>query len=115
MILDLNSKLRVLQGALRFLGPNGENWKKHSYGANTTPNWCLAGSLAKSAVDLGLVDPKADFIVAADQLTRATSLHQLARDNGYTNIPEFNDSYDTNFEDVRALLEERIAQLEGRS
>lgn len=115
MILDLNSKLRVLQGALRLLGPNGENWKKSSYGGPSTLNWCLAGSLAKSAFELGVVDPSEDFVVVADELARDTSLHQLARDNGYSNVPEFNDNYDTDFNDVRSLIETRIAQLEGRA
>lgn len=115
MILDLNSKLRVLEGALRLLGPNGEHWKKSSYGGPSTQKWCLAGSLAKSAFELGVVDPNRDFVAVADQLTRDTSLHQLARDNGYDNVPEFNDKPLIDFNDVRSLVELRIAQLEGRA
>lgn len=114
--LGTNEKIMVLEGALDALGPNGENWKKNSYGREGSGSWCLAGACAKAAIRLNLVgdDSNPDFYffcVLADALTRATSLDSLAKDDGFEDVPSFNDSSGTTFQDIRAFVQRRLAQL----
>jgi hypothetical protein len=129
MGLDKDTKLKLLRGALKLFGENGERWVKHKYRDELDGTFCLAGAIGEAAVREGLVAVGEDmygdeiytlgydgtefdqFSEFSDYLTEEVSIQDLAQQKGWENVPEFNDDGSTGFDDVRALVEERIAQL----
>jgi hypothetical protein len=133
MGLDKKTKRKLLEGALKLFGTNGERWVKHKYRDELDGTFCLAGAIGEVAVREGLAEVAVDtygddiwtllydgsefdqFSEFSDYLTGEVSLQDLAQQKGWENVPEFNDDGSTGFDDVRALVEERITQLEAEA
>jgi len=124
-------RLKILKRTLEVLGPNGEHWAQGAYFEREDGSYisstdrskdlpeepvrfCLAGAVCQAAKDVGYITIREGMI--ADNVSGAVSLTRLIRDKGleFQNVAEFNDEYGRIFEDVKALVEERIAQIEEK-
>lgn len=116
--LTNSEKIKVLEGARRLLGKNGENWTKgHWFGLRRGSNrswgtepekadcWCLLGALEESAFRLGYSVKRRN----QHRFGLMTSLQQLVYSKHWSSISGFNDRNE--WIDVRALLDERLKQL----
>lgn len=120
-------KLKVLRGALKLLGPNGEHWTKQKYfgkrtrkpkdegyavpstgyvNRNEADTFCLVGALQQSARDLGFEEWG---------VSRVVSIHDLiSSETKYNEVENWNDAPARRFPEIKDALERRIAQLEEK-
>lgn len=128
--MDEPTKIRVLEGTLDVLGPNGGNWIQDAYRLKDRTGFCISGAAAEAAIRLGVVtvdkdefdddvydvdddNQYQDFGELADYLVDEVSLSALAQEKGFGNVPKFNDESDRSFREVQDFIKMRIAQLQG--
>lgn len=125
--MDNETRRKILEGALKLLGPNGERWIKDEYQSGN--NWCLLGAIGASALQLGVVGTTTDeeennlyeigdrtlseFGELSDLLGDQISVTELAQNKGFDNVPEFNDDAETEWEDIQQFVQERLNQLQA--
>lgn len=130
--LTTEERIGVLKGIKELLGPNGERWSKTAWFGrplgeedsfspgdeaqavepNYATTWCLLGAAEEVGFRLGITRKR----LSATRFGPALSLAKLLEQKkGYLSVYKFNDSESTSWEDVRELLDERLAQLEEGS
>lgn len=135
--LSVDERIKIIRGAQKLLGANGENWiKGYWFGKRLrladgdgrrvasylqvppaeADCWCLLGALEESAYQLGLSERRAKARV----LGAATSIKKLLRRKLVANkntlyptmpIDAYNDSSRTQWKDIKSLMAERIKEL----
>ena len=97
----------LIGGRILFVGP--ENWIKGELHNDANTVWCLEGVIGEAAIRLGLQgDARYDSIgIAWEKLQDV--INQRYGSDGRTSVPDYNDSYDTSFEDITRVLDEAIS------
>jgi hypothetical protein len=91
---DQSIESRIIDEALRILGPNGEHWIK---GGDINGKFCMLHALAF---------PKLGFPEPLEEETELKILEAIAKLHGsYIYIPSFNDSPWRTFEEILAVLQ----------
>jgi len=122
--LKNDQKIALLKTAKKLLGAKGQNWTRQNWfayrvnpkdrGIQSTPDeansWCLLGALEEAAYRLGYSEHRS----AAERFADMSSVQKLVEKKTGLSVVSFNDSPHTEWEDVRNIIDERLAQLEGK-
>lgn len=122
--LTAKQKIKVLAGALKLLGPNGEHWTRHKYfGKRVRPGasrqtyrenadcWCLVGALKESALRLGHKDDDWGIVWRIDD--HVSILNLVKQNTKFDTTEGFNDAPGRTFPEVKDLIEKRISELKA--
>jgi hypothetical protein len=136
--LSKEQSIAILEKTKQILGPNGEHWTKGCWFGKTFNDmepeydedtgemvntrsllesqadqanaWCIMGAVEEAAYQLGLIESR----MATDRLSSPISLQNLVSSKeeweDWTVI-DVNDNENTTFDDVKALIDERLAEL----
>lgn len=131
--LTKSQKIKILKRMLEKFGPNGEHWTKHKYfgqrinekssrqvSRERADCWCAVGCAIVTMEELGLTwrsVPKKKLnemrISRPGPAQRVLSLHDLVtKKTKAKSVEGWNDKCQT-YDEVRDMITERIAQLEG--
>jgi hypothetical protein len=108
------TKVELLRRARALLArPKGwdKGWERLNDGYEY-PAYCLGSACQVAAQEMDLFRPGQETNYSTD-VADQISLLKLVRERGYGSVVSFNDSRDTRKKDVLAVIDERIAQLEG--
>jgi len=129
--LDTEQKIAIVRETRRVLGRGGKNWAKGAwYAFKTTFNpyegepydvfdavplrdascFCLEGATNKAILNLGLA-PYSQVARWRTVPASVVSLKAVVKRLGFSKVNHFNDDPDTEWEDVRKVLNTREAEL----
>jgi len=103
-------KKQILIGA-RGLFAHPDTWIRGKSTNKTHTAWCLGGAITEAAMQLGLgvEHPDEQAGVALFFVNNILRKRCGLQSNSPANIPAYNDSPDTTFEDITNLLDDAIA------
>lgn len=115
------NKIEILRRARKLLmRPRGwarEDWVINNFDRDY-PALCLGAACQQAAIDLELYPVQAGLefrVLSRTDVADEVSLLKLVRKNGYASVPAFNDAESTRRKDVIAVIDARIAELEGHA
>jgi hypothetical protein len=129
--LNTEQKIAIVRETRRVLGRGGKNWAKGAWYAvkrrvtpyesepydtfdpvplNLATCFCLEGAINKAILNLGLA-PYSQVARWRTVPARVVSLKAVVKRWGFNRVNQFNDFYDTTWEDVRKVLNTREAEL----